>query len=220
MNAIIGDVKQRFGGLDGEGKDGFRAKLASFLSLYGYLSQVVPYTDSSLEKLYTFGRVLLRALPHGGQDASHRVEDDVELQYYRLQKISEGAIDLTEGEAEPLKGPSEVGTGRTDDKQVPLSELVEQLNERFGAQFAEADRLFFEQVAATASEDEELRTAARANTLENFAYVFSRVLERLFIDRMDGNEQIVRKVMADAAFRETAAEHLMREVYERIRREA
>jgi hypothetical protein len=47
--------------------------------------------------------------------------------------------------------------------------------------------------------------------------VFRRALERLFVDRMDGNEQIVRRIMSDPAFKDTAAEFLMREVYERIR---
>lgn len=217
MNAIVERAIGAFRELDETRQEGFRAKLGSFVSLYAFLSQVVPYQDSGQEKLYTFGRVLLRALPRDRDDEGHRVEEDVELQYYRLQKISEGAIDLSGGEPAPLKGPSEVGTGRVGDEPVPLSELVEQLNERFGTQFTEADRLFFEQVAASATADEDLQATARANTVENFAYVFRRALERLFVDRMDGNEQIVRRIMSDPAFKDAAAEFLMREVYERIR---
>lgn len=217
MNAIVERVEHRFRDLDETRQDAFRAKLGSFVRLYAFLSQVLPYQDSGQEKLYTFGRVLLRALPRDRDDEGHRVEEDVELRYYRLQKISEGAIDLSGGEPTPVKGPSEVGTGRAEDKPVPLSELVQQLNERFGTQFTEADRLFFEQVAASAAADEDLRAAARANTVENFAYVFRRALERLFVDRMDGNEQIVRKIMTDPAFKDTAAEFLTREVYERLK---
>jgi type I restriction enzyme, R subunit len=219
MNALIEKAIERFGQIKEEQQEAFRGKLTTFGNLYAFLSQIVPYQDSGLEKLYTYGRVLLRALPRDRDDEGHRVEEDVELQYYRLQKISEGAIELGSDEADRLKGPTEVGTGLSDDEALPLSELVRQLNERFGTQFTEADRLFFEQVVASAADDDELRTAARANTMENFAYVFARVLERLFIDRMEGNEQIVRKVMTDPRFRETAADFLMREVYERIRGE-
>lgn len=71
-------------------------------------------------------------------------------------------------------------------------------------------------MTTSATEDEELQAAARANALENFAYLFSRVLERLFVERVDGNEQIVRKIVTEPAFRDLAAEHLMREVYKRI----
>ena len=41
-----------------------------------------------------------------------------------------------------LKGPSDVGTGRIEDEQVPLSRIVDVLNERFGTEFTNADELF------------------------------------------------------------------------------
>ena len=135
-----------------------------------------------------------------------------------MQKISEGSIDLEQGEAEPLKGPTELGTRRSDDQEIPLSRLVDKLNDRFGTEFKQADQLFFDQVAEAAVENETLKTAAEANTLDNFKHVFDRMLEGLFVDRMEGNEEIFDKIMNDPAFRNIASEQLMREVYERIRR--
>jgi type I restriction enzyme, R subunit len=55
------------------------------------------------------------------------------------------------------------------------------------------------------------------NTLENFRHVFERMLERLFIDRMEGNEDIFDRIMQDSSFRDAAATHLMQEVYDRLR---
>jgi type I restriction enzyme R subunit len=142
----------------------------------------------------------------------------VALRFYRLQKISEGSIDLEEGEADPLKGPTEVGTRRGEDKEILLSSLVSKLNDRFGTDFKPADQLFFDQVAESAVENETLKTAAQINTLENFKHVFNRMLEGLFVDRMEGNEEIFDRIMNDPAFRNIASEHLMRDVYERLRR--
>ena len=42
-------------------------------------------------------------------------DDGVALRFFRLQKMSEGSIDLLEGEADPLKGPTDVGTARAKD---------------------------------------------------------------------------------------------------------
>ena len=53
---------------------------------------------------------------------------------------------LSEGEAEGVKSPTEVGTGKAKDEKAPLSEIIEVLNERFGTQFTEEDRLFFQQI--------------------------------------------------------------------------
>ena len=88
---------------------------------------------------------------------------------------------------------------------------------QFGTDFKQADQLFFDQVAETAAENETLKTAAQANTLDNFKHVFDRMLEGFFVDRMEGNEEIFDKIMNDSAFRNLASEQLMREVYKRLR---
>ncbi len=146
------------------------------------------------------------------------VDDEVDLHYYRLQLMSEAAIDLREGEAQPQYGPRAVGTGSADE-EVPLSTLVAQLNERFGTAFGPADELFFEQVRKTAVADEGLRQAAAANSLENFTPVFRKQLVSLFLQRMEGNEEIFAKVMNDDRFREAVAGYLVEVVYGELRGE-
>lgn len=140
------------------------------------------------------------------------LEDDVELKYYRLQKISEGQIHLNTGDANPLKGPSDVGTGR-EDEDVPLSELIDQLNERFGTDFTQADQLFFDQIQEEAIENQELQQAAAANSEDDFRYVFEKAFEGLVIDRMDGNEEIFGRLMSDSEFRGDAISHILSTVY-------
>ena len=179
------------------------------------MAQIIPYQDSDLEKLYTYARFLLLKLPRRAVGLGYELEDEVALRFYRLQKISEGSIDLEDGDAEPLKGPTEVGTRRADDKRIPLSQLVDKLNDRFGTDFKQADQLFFDQIAEAAVENETLKTAAHVNTLDNFKHVFDRLLEGLFIDRMDGNEEIFDRIMNDPEFRNPAAAHLVRDVYNR-----
>ena len=141
------------------------------------------------------------------------------LKFFRLQQVSEGAIDLSQGEADPLKGPTDVGTGREPDTEVALSTLVDQLNERFGTNFTEADQLFFDQVRATAERDEKVVEAAKANSEANFSAYFGRVLDDLFIQRMDGNQEIFNRVMSDKRFRAVAQDHLTQEVYRRVRQD-
>jgi type I restriction enzyme R subunit len=107
-------------------------------------------------------------------------------------------------------------TGQQSDTDIALSTLVDQLNERFGTDFTEADQLFFDQVRATAERDEKIVEAAKANNLVNFSAFFGRVLDDLFIQRMDGNDEIFRRVMSDKQFRSVAQEHLAQEVFNRI----
>ena len=216
LNGLLDLAVDRFKELSEEDQDLFKGQLVSFRNLYGFVSQIVPYQDSDHEKLYSYARFLLTKLPRTTDARAVHVDDEVELKYYRLQKISEGAIDLKAGEPDVLEGPTDVGTGQADD-DVQLSTLVEKLNERFGTEFTPADQLFFDQVRETAVANEKLRQAVMANTIENFEPVFNNLLENLFIERMDGNEEIFVRLMNDEMFRSIAASHLMRAVYSQIK---
>jgi type I restriction enzyme, R subunit len=218
LNAILDGTVEAFKLLEDADKELFKGQVISFRNLYMFLSQIIPYQDSTLEKLYTYLRFLIAKLPRRSEGATYQLDDDVTLQYYRLQKISEGSIDLNEGEADPLKGPTDVGTAEAKDEMVQLSLLVDRLNERFGTDFTKADELFFDQVAEAAILNERLQDAAKVNSLENFNLVFEKMLEGLFIERMEGNEEIFAKVMNDPTFRNMAAGHLVKQVYEKIRR--
>lgn len=218
LNAVLDLAVERYKLLSEEDQNLFKSQLVSFRNLYGFVSQIIPYQDSDHEKLYSYTRFLLTKLPRTTDARTVNVDDEVELKYYRLQKISEGSIDLKAGEPEALYGPTEVGTGQADE-EVKLSTLVDKLNERFGTEFTPADQLFFDQVRETAVVNEQLRQAVMANSIENFEPVFSKQLENLFIERMEGNEEIFVRLMNDNAFRNIAENYLMRAVYSQIRTE-
>ena len=216
MNAVLDRCVNRFNEHAEVEQEEFRGLLTTFRNLYAFLSQILPYFDQELEQLYAFVRNLISKLPLPGNGAKFTLDDDVALKFFRLQQVSDGTIDLSQGQADPLKGPTDVGTAQQKDAVVALSTLVDQLNEHFGTDFTEADQLFFDQVTATAERNEKIVEAARANNQANFSDFFDRVLDDLFIQRMDGNDDIFRRVMSDKRFRSVAKDHLAQEVFRRI----
>jgi len=217
MNSVLDAVVARFSDREEAEQEEFRGQLTAYRNLYAFLSQIIPYQDSELEKFYAFVRNLLSKLPPPGDGQAFALDDEVALRYFRLQQMTEGSIDLGGGDAPPLKGPTDVGTGGARDEPVPLSSLVEKLNERFGTDFAEADQLFFDQITASAEANERIVEAARANNLPNFSAFLKRMLDELFIDRMENNEDIFSRVMQDREFRSAAHEHLAEEIFRRVR---
>ena len=147
----------------------------------------------------------------------YQFDDEVRLEYYRLQKISEGSISLAEGKARYLAGPTDVGSGVVHEEKVPLSQLIDVVNERFGADFNQADQLFFDQVVEVAVADPGLRQAAAVNPEDKFGLVFGNILERLFIERIDQNEEIFIRYMNDPAFRQVVRDWMASEAYRRLR---
>ena len=217
MNAVLDAVVQRFQDREEEEREQFRGQLNAYRNLYAFLSQIIPYQDSDLERLYAFVRNLLAKLPPPGDGQAFVLDDEVALRFFRLQQMTEGSIGLSEGDADPLKGPTDVGTARAKDEDVSLSSLIDRLNERFGTDFTEADQLFFDQIRASAENDENIAEAARANNFANFSSYLDRMLDELFIARMVGNEEIFSRVMTDTEFRSAAHGHLAREIFRRVR---
>jgi type I restriction enzyme R subunit len=220
INAVLDQARARFvqsQANDTEDAELWRGKLQAFSNLYSFLGQVIPYHDSDLEKLYTYLRHLALKLPKRSLGKSYQFDDEIDLNYYRLQKISEGSISLAEGQAKPLDGPHEVGTGVSRPEQVPLSRLIDLINERFGGELNDADQLFFDQIVETASQCENLEQAAKVNSLEKFRLVFNQALDALFIDRMELNEELFADYMGRPELRHLISDALGEQVYMRFR---
>jgi type I restriction enzyme, R subunit len=199
-----------------ERRAAFRDKLGSYVRMYSFLSQILPYADQDLEMLYSYGRYLLPHLPLDRDNTVVKLGNEVELQYYRLQRVSSGAIDLKVGEAEGVYGPTEVGTGKTKEEKAPLSEIIQVLNERFGTAFTEEDRLFFDQIKARASSNTQVIQTAMANPLDKFQLGVRKLIEDLMIQRMSENDKIVTRYMDDSQFQNAAFPILAREIFEAV----
>lgn len=220
MNGILDLAVERYKALDENEQEEIKGLFVNFRNMYAFLSQVIPYQDSDLEKLYIYLRFLLTKLPRRPSGPAYHLENEVELEYYRLQKISDGSIDLGRGEGKPLKGPSDVGTGQSGGDEILISELIDILNERFGTDFTEADQLFFDQIEAEAKEDENLRQAAKVNSMGDFLDIFKKMFEGLVIDRMEGNEDIFGRLMSDQEFRGLAQDNLGQKLYKGLAKDS
>ncbi|NHC08726.1 type I restriction endonuclease subunit R [Stutzerimonas degradans] len=125
--------------------DLFRKNLQSFVRLYEFLSQIVPYEDRELEQLCVFAKHL-----HPLLRVDRLQQDDVDvgelqLTHYRLSKRAEHQLRLSEeGGDYTLKPGSDVGSGKPHDPEKKrLSEIIEALNEIFGADTHDDDQLHF-----------------------------------------------------------------------------
>jgi type I restriction enzyme, R subunit len=205
---------------DEDRRAAFRDKLGGFVSLYAFLSQIVPYADPDLEMLYSYGKFLLPHLPLDRDTGPVKLGDEVALQFYRLQRIHSGEIAVAEGEATGVRSPTQVGTGKAKDENAPLSEIIRVLNERFGTQFSEADRLLFEQIKEKARNNPEVIQTALANPYDKFALGIRKLIESLFVERHADNDRIVARYLDDQEFQGAAFPILAREIFETIRAKA
>jgi type I restriction enzyme, R subunit len=217
MQRHLQPAVDRFKAIDDEDKrTEFRDRLSGYVKIYAFLSQIIPYADAELEMLYSYGRFLLPHLPLDRGEFV-KVGDDVSLQYYRLERVFSGAIMVKEGEAAWVKSPTDIGTGKAKDEKIPLSEIIQVLNERFGTEFKEEDRLFFQQIKERACNNTQVIQTALANPLDKFELGVRKLIEEFMIERMGENDKIVTRYMADNDFQGTAFPILAKEIFDAIR---
>lgn len=199
-----------------EKQDEFKKGLRTWTNLYAFLAQIMPFVDPDFERFYAYAKLLQTRLPKRELSESLHLDDEVALEYYRLQKIKEGSIDLLTGETGELSGTTEAGLKRAKDEEALLSEIINVLNDRFGTEFEEADKLFFDQIEAELMEDETLQTQAKVNKIDTFKYAFEDLFITKLIDRMDQNQEIFEKILEDKIFGNLVKELMMKKVYKKM----
>ena len=106
---------------------------------YSFISQIMTFTDTALEKFYLFAKLLLRQLPYEKQTLPLEVIEMIDMDKYRAQEEQNGRITL-KGEDGVLELTSDDGYrgGQGDEEKIKL--IIQKLNKDYGISFEEADR--------------------------------------------------------------------------------
>jgi type I restriction enzyme R subunit len=215
VHAAIDPARARFLELDDEVQDAFRDVLARFVNLYAFVSQIVAYVDRELERDYLYARALLACLP--GQ-AAERLDlgSEVQLTHLKVARTYDGSASLDDGGGEVVAIFSGRGKQYEPEKEH-LSRIVDVMNERFGLELGEADQLLFDQFEESWAADESLAARAQANDFQNFRLVFDRTFLETVVKRMDGNEEIFKRILDDEAFQHAMRDFYAERLYGRLR---
>jgi type I restriction enzyme R subunit len=140
LHAALAPTIDRYNASTKEDQAEFRGKLADYVRLYAFVSQIITFTDADLERLYVFGRLLLRKLPVTKDKLPIEVQRNIDIESYTVKQTSRGKIKLPRGtsELQPV-GPTGAVIPLPEDLE-PLSQIIRELNERFGANLGENTR--------------------------------------------------------------------------------
>jgi type I restriction enzyme R subunit len=179
--------------------DLFRKNLQSFVRLYEFLSQIVPYEDSELEQLCVYAKHL-----HPLLRVDRLQQDDVDvgelqLSHYRLSKRAEHQLRLNEENGEyTLRPGSDVGSGKPHDPEKKrLSEIIEALNDIFGAEVSDDDQLqFLTGIAQRISRQQDVMAQVNNHSVDQVMHGLfpKRVLDTV-LDAMTDHEKLSLEVL-------------------------
>lgn len=148
--------------------DTHRKNISTYVKLHDFLSQIVDFGDTDVEKHAIFFRLLA---PHlrGRQSADTIDLSTVTLTNIKQKHTGDHALSVTEGkELKPITG---AGSGKPHDpKMVLLHQLINRLNEQFAGEEFRDDQIASWVLALVEAmkSDEEVRLQAKANNADQF----------------------------------------------------
>jgi type I restriction enzyme R subunit len=215
LYAFLEQARDRFIDLDPADQEECRTAVKRFVARYAFISQVIPMGDTRMERRFAYCRHLVRLLP-ARPDGSVDLGDRVQLTHLRVAKQGDHDLSLRKGEG-VLRTFTGEGPGGYEPTLAPLSELIERLNEVFGTNLTEADRLHLEGIASDMAADPRMQQQAAVNTVENFGIEFDKNFINAVAARLKQAENLTIKILDDEEFKERIASALLPRVYEQAR---
>lgn len=218
--AALGPCKERLNSMNPEDASEFRDALNRFVRTYSFVSQVVPFSEPILERDYVFCRALLSYVRDSATVERLDLGTEVELTHLRNQITFTGPLALESDTGEVRTFHGEGRGAETSPDMEKLSSVVDLLNERFGTDLTDVDKLLLDQFEESWVTDDELTDQAKHNSLENFELVFDRKFLQTIVTRVDANNDIYKRILDDESFRSELETFYLKKVYERIRKES
>ncbi len=222
LNAAIDPAVDRWRALDDAAEqEDFRTALRDFTRAYAFLGQIVPFRDADLEALHYYGKYLLTRLPRADGGGAVDLDGAAVLTHLRTDLVAaQQNASLADGPdepADPLTGPGE-GRGRQHEQPTDtLSALIAGLNERFGLNLGEGDRIWFEQQEAHLRDDDDVQQVAMNNDFEQFKVYLEPRLESGVIDREQQNGVLFGAFFEKPEFRAAMQDWVTERLYRNIR---
>ena len=210
LYATLAPVVERFNEMHEDERHDFRGELSDYVRLYSFLAQVLPFSDVGLEKLYAFARHLRRLLPHTGEELPREIQQNIDMESYRIQQTGSGKVPLDrKGKAGSLDPVATKETrGSTPEELEALSRIIVELNERFGIELGPEHRVTLGRMMERLEEDAALDAAAKVNTPENVRIAFDHKVEEVIQEIVDLNFDLYKRITDDPSFGEVIKDHL------------
>ena len=195
LQSVLDSVVEKWSVLETNEKEEFRSILQSYIRLYGYISQLITFTDVALEKLYIFGRSLNKKLPKRDHPDLHDLLASVDLDSFRLQRTHDSLQLSLEAEDSEVAGiGSDVATIREPDQDF-LSSIINALNEAYQTDFTLEDKVDIETIHRKVHADEVLRQVIEGdNTETNKQYKFNEVIDEILLDFVNSKLELYTKL--------------------------
>lgn len=215
LSPILKPAIERYEALKDKQKDEFKSLLYSFNRIYSFIIQVCRMFDKDIQKLYVYTKYLSKLLPKNNSEKVN-LDDELLLEYYKLQKTADGKITLQEqeGVVAPVSGAG--STGKDKEKDA-LSEIIEKFNKKFGTAFTEQDKVLA-QLKSDMMKNEQMANSAKSGDKTAFRTLYEKEFNDIAINRYEENDNFFKSLFENADKLKFIKELLLADLYNELRK--
>ena len=178
----------------------------------------MPFIDTDLERLFLYGRLLLLELPSTDDDPMPQLSKSVQLTHLRIAVTSDEAITLSASDEPGVALPG-AGKGPQQEPTLDkLSALISAMNDKYGADLGEADKVWVDQQWVVVKNDDDMRAVAEHNDRSQYRMVLEQRIKDLLVERHEKNGVLFDLFFANPDFQISLTNYLIG-TYDEFRQE-
>ena len=199
LQPILQSISTRFvDDLEEEDQAAFKSAAQSFIKLYRFLSQIIRFTDVELEKTYVFLNALLKILPYAKTSLPLDVVNDIELDSYKIQHKYTTSLQLESGDGEQEGMQPGVSGGAQEDEFDFLTKIINVLNDTYGLELSQEDKVEFKKMKASIYENDQLMSFFnKGNSKDNIKDKFNDEIDGELLNFIDKKLEFYNKMTED-----------------------
>lgn len=215
LTSIIKPAIDRYIAKPEDEREEFKSSLQTFIRIYSFIIQICRMFDIDMQKFYMYAKLLDKCLPKG-DTTTVDLNGKVILEYYKLQKTSYGTIELesTDCALPNIKG----GIGGKKKEEDVLSGIIDKMNERFGTQFSEQDKVL-EQFKSALKKDEKMQSAAKSNDKSLCRYIYNTKFKDVAVNLYNQNDEFFMSLFGDENKMKFVMEQMFNVVFNELRQQ-
>jgi len=211
LHNILSPVVDEFRNKTKKDQVGFKKSIKRYQSIYSFLSQLIPFSDINLEKLFIFNKFLIKKLPTINNPLPYTILQDVDMDSYKIVNKGKKDINLTsDGELKPIS--ASVGEFAPD-INTKLSKIIKDLNDAFETSFTKDDKIFLGRIKDNLLDNKNLIDKIEHNSKENVKAVFDTFFWREMKDLLKSDSHLYKKIVDNDKLREKVKSALFDLVY-------
>lgn len=186
--------------LDEEQQEIFRKRCRRFSTLYNFLSQIITFKDADLAQLAPFCLAVFKKMPYKKCNLPYEVLDEVQLDSYKIKYMGSQSISLSDGDA-AMKGQTagrDVAT--PEDEKDFLSNIIKTLNDTYGLELSEEDKVELNKMRQHVIDDEELMGFFNIdNSRNDVKKMFEEKIDEELLNFINSKLDLYNKLTEDRA---------------------